>query len=53
MEVKEYGAGDIVEYIHEEDAYRETGSGEIIPFSFARTIDRFKANAKHHPQAEA
>lgn len=32
---------DIVNYMHEEQAYKETKTGEIIPFSLAKTIRDF------------
>lgn len=35
---KTYKAKEIVEYMHEERAYRETKSGDIIPFSLAKDI---------------
>ena len=37
---KNYKAKDIVDYMHEEKAYRETKSGDIIPFSLAKEIRR-------------
>ena len=33
-----YKANEIVDYMHEEKAYNETKSGEIIPFSLAKEI---------------
>ncbi len=36
-----YKAKDIVDYMHEEKAYLETNSGEIIPFSKAKEIRDF------------
>lgn len=38
---KNYEAADIVNYMHEEKAYTETSSGEIIPFSLAKEIRTF------------
>lgn len=38
---KNYKAKDIVNYMHEEKAYKETTTGEIIPFSLAKEIKRF------------
>ena len=38
---KDYKAKEIVDYMHEEKAYEETKSGEIIPFSLAREIRIF------------
>lgn len=38
---KDYKTKDIVKYMHEETAYKQTGSGEIIPFSLAATIREF------------
>lgn len=38
---KNYKAAEIVNYMHEEKAYRETMSGEIIPFSLAKEIRIF------------
>ena len=38
---KDYKAKEIVDYMHEEKAYEETKSGEIIPFSLAREIRVF------------
>lgn len=35
---KNYKASEIVDYMHEERAYRETSNGEIIPFSLAKEI---------------
>lgn len=37
----DYKAKDIVDYMHEEKAYIETKSGEIIPFSLAKEIKEF------------
>lgn len=36
VKFKNYKAKEIVEYMHEEVAYKETMSGEIIPFSIAK-----------------
>ena len=38
---KSYKAKEIVDYMHEERAYRETKSGEIIPFSLAKYVRDF------------
>jgi hypothetical protein len=38
---KDYKAKDIVDYMHDERAYKETKSGEIIPFSLAKEIRAF------------
>lgn len=38
---KNYKAKEIVDYMHEERAYRETKSGDIIPFSMAKDIREF------------
>lgn len=38
---KNYKAKDIVDYMHEERAYKETNAGEIIPFSLAKEIRSF------------
>lgn len=38
---KNYKAKDIVDYMHEEKAYKETNAGEIIPFSLAKEIRSF------------
>ena len=38
---KNYKAKDIVDYMHEETAYKDTKSGEIIPFSLAKEIRDF------------
>lgn len=38
---KNYKAKDIVDYMHEERAYRGTKSGDIIPFSMAKDIRDF------------
>lgn len=38
---KNYKAKEIVDYMHEEKAYKETGDGEIIPFSLAKEIREF------------
>ena len=35
---KNYKAAEIVNYMHEEKAYKETGNGAIIPFSLAKEI---------------
>ena len=38
---KNYKAKDIIDYMHEEKAYTETKSGDIIPFSLAKEIREF------------
>lgn len=38
---KNYKTKDIVDYMHEEKAYKETAAGEIIPFSLAKEIREF------------
>lgn len=38
---KNYSTDEIVAYMHEERAYQETKSGEIIPFSLAKDIKSF------------
>lgn len=38
---KNFKAKDIVDYMHEEKAYKETAAGEIIPFSLAKEIRAF------------
>lgn len=38
---KNYKAQEIVDYMHEEKAYRATNPGEIIPFSMAKEIRDF------------
>ena len=38
---KDYKAKEIVDYMHDERAYGETKSGEIIPFSLAKEIRAF------------
>ena len=38
---KDFKASEIVDYMHEEMAYRETKDGEIIPFSLAKNIREF------------
>lgn len=38
---KDYKAQEIVDYMHEEKAYRATNPGEIIPFSIAKEIRAF------------
>ncbi len=38
---KNYRAGDIVDYMHEEIAYSKTRTGDIIPFSLAKKISGF------------
>ena len=37
----DYKTKEIVEYMHKERAYKETGSGDIIPFSIAKHIKDF------------
>ena len=41
VKFKNYKAKDIVDYMHEERAYKETAAGEIIPFSLAKEIRAF------------
>ena len=41
VKFSDYKAKDIVEYMHEEKAYTQTSSGEIIPFSLAKEIRTF------------
>ena len=36
--LRDFKAAEIVNYMHEEKAYRETSNGEIIPFSLAKEI---------------
>lgn len=38
---KNYKSSEISEYMHKEKAYTETKDNEIIPFSFAKEINRF------------
>lgn len=38
---KNYNTKEIVDYMHEEKAYKETQTGEIIPFSLAKEIQKF------------
>ena len=38
---KNYKAKEIVDYMHEEKAYKETSDGQIIPFSLAKEIKDF------------
>ena len=38
---KNYKAAEIVNYMHEENAYKETANGAIIPFSLAKEIRGF------------
>ena len=38
---KNYKAKEMVDYMHEEKAYKETTAGEIIPFSLAKEIREF------------
>lgn len=38
---KDFKASEIVGYMHEERAYKETSNGEIIPFSLAKEIRSF------------
>ena len=39
---KNFKASEIVDYMHEERAYKETLNGEIIPFSLAKEIRNFE-----------
>ena len=41
IKFKDYKAKDIVDYMHDERAYRETKIGDIIPFSLAKEIRVF------------
>lgn len=41
IKFKDYKAKDIVDYMHDERAYRETKTGDIIPFSLAKEIKVF------------
>jgi len=41
VKFKDFSTQEIVRYMHEEKAYKETESGEIIPFSLAKEIRRF------------
>lgn len=41
IKFKDYKAKDIVDYMHDERAYRETKTGDIIPFSLAKEIRVF------------
>lgn len=41
IKFKDYKTKDIVDYMHDERAYKETKSGEIIPFSLAKEIRAF------------
>ncbi len=38
---KDYKAQEIVDYMHEENAYQRTNPGEFIPFSMAKEIRDF------------
>ena len=38
---RDFKASEIVGYMHEERAYKETSNGEIIPFSIAKAIRNF------------
>ena len=38
---KNFNANEIVDYMHDEDAYKKTLMGAIIPFSLAKEIRRF------------
>lgn len=38
---KNYKTKEIIDYMHEETAYIETSSGEIIPFSLAKELRKF------------
>ncbi len=44
MKFKNFKTQEIVDYMHEEKAYRETKQGEIIPFSKAKEIRDFKTH---------
>ena len=39
---RNFKASEIVDYMHEEKAYKETANGEIIPFSIAKEIRDFE-----------
>ncbi len=41
IKFKDYKAKDIVDYMHDERAYKETKNGDIIPFSMAKEIRAF------------
>lgn len=41
IKFKDYKAKDIVDYMHDERAYKETKTGDIIPFSMAKEIRAF------------
>lgn len=41
IKFKDFKAKDIVDYMHEERAYKETSSDEIIQFSLAKEIRSF------------
>lgn len=41
IKFKDYKAKDIVDYMHDERAYKETKNGDIIPFSIAKEIRAF------------
>jgi putative zinc finger/helix-turn-helix YgiT family protein len=41
IKFKDYKAKDIVDYMHDERAYKETKNGDIIPFSLAKEIRVF------------
>lgn len=41
IKFKDYKAKDIVDYMHDERAYKETKNGDIIPFSMAKEIRVF------------
>ena len=38
---KNYTSKEIVEYMHQETAYTNTVSGEVIPYSFSKELKRF------------
>ena len=41
MKFKGFNSKEIVDYMHEEKAYRGTKQGQIIPFSLAKEIRAF------------
>ena len=43
---KDYKAFEIVNYMHEERAYKETSNGAIIPFSLAKEIRNLDTNGR-------
>ena len=45
---KNFKAAEIVEYMHEEKAYKETRNGDIIPFSLAKEIRDLDEEGVNH-----